>query len=196
MLLKPEEMVLHRPHDQGGLGLHSVKYKAVAGFITSFLQTAANPRYHSNLLHSLLFRKYILEEEDVSGVPVQAPPYFSQELFTIIRNVHNNSSLNIISMSEKDWTRLLTEDMITMETNFVTGCREMKKCKAELASPSTDWTLSWSLCRQSGVPPDLASFLWKMLLNILTTQERVHKTGASPTPMCKHCSQTGTFSMN
>ena len=135
-------MVLHRPHDQGGLGLHSVKYKALAGFITSFLQTAANPRYHRNLLHSLLFRKYILEEDDVPGVPIQAPPYFSQELFTIIRNVHHNSSLNIISMSEKDWTRLLTEDFITMETNIVTGLREMKKCKAELASPSTDWTLS------------------------------------------------------
>jgi hypothetical protein len=27
MFAKPEEMVIHRPHDYGGLGLHSVKYK-------------------------------------------------------------------------------------------------------------------------------------------------------------------------
>ena len=80
MLIKPEEMVLHRPHNQGGLGLHSVKYKAMAGFITSFLQTAANPEYRPSLLHSLLFRKHVLRDEDVPGVPTQPPPYFSQEM--------------------------------------------------------------------------------------------------------------------
>ena len=39
MLIKPEEMMLHHPHNQGGIGLHSVKFKALAGSITSFLQT-------------------------------------------------------------------------------------------------------------------------------------------------------------
>ena len=60
ILVKPEEMILHRPHHHGGLGLHSVKYKALAGFITTFIQTAANPVYRQNLLHSALFRKYVL----------------------------------------------------------------------------------------------------------------------------------------
>ena len=91
MLIKPEEMILHRPHNQGGLGLHSVKYKAMAGFITSFLQTAANPEYCQSLLHSLLFRKHILGEEDVPGVPTQPPPYFSQEMFSIVKKVHKES---------------------------------------------------------------------------------------------------------
>ena len=84
-LAKPEEMVLHRPHNHGGLGIHSVKYKALAGLITTFLQTAANPAFRTNLLHSLLFRKFILEEDDVPGVPDQLPPYFTQELFEIIK---------------------------------------------------------------------------------------------------------------
>ena len=56
MFEKPAETVLHRPH-HGGLGLHSPKYKALAGFITTFLQTATNPTYRSNLLHNLLYRK-------------------------------------------------------------------------------------------------------------------------------------------
>ena len=43
MFAKPEETVLHRPQHYGGLGMHSVKYKALAGYITTFLQTAANP---------------------------------------------------------------------------------------------------------------------------------------------------------
>ena len=95
MFAKPEEMVLHRPPTYGGLGLHSVKYKALAGFISTFLQTAANPAYISNLLHTLLYRKYVLEEDDVPGVPSQPPLYFSPDLFSIIRKV------NPLSMSPK-----------------------------------------------------------------------------------------------
>ena len=47
MLIKPEEMLLHRPPGYGGLGLHSVKQKALAGFISTFIQTAANPSYQT-----------------------------------------------------------------------------------------------------------------------------------------------------
>ena len=34
MLLKPEEMMLHRPASHGGLGLHHVKLKALAELIS------------------------------------------------------------------------------------------------------------------------------------------------------------------
>ena len=104
MLIKPEEMLLHRPPGYGGLGLHSVKQKALAGFISTFLQTAANPSYQTNLLHSIIFRKYVLEEEDVLGTPNQLSPYFSEEMFDINKKVKNQSSLNIVLMSEKDKT--------------------------------------------------------------------------------------------
>ena len=49
-------------------------------------------------------------------------------------------------------------------------CREMRKCKAELDSPDTDWPISWSICRQPGIPTDLAFFLWKVMLHLLPTQ--------------------------
>ena len=82
MLIKPEEMILHRPHNQGGIGLHSVKFKALAGFITSFLQTAVQPAYRYNLLHSLLFRKHVLEEEDVpGGVPANSLNTMTDRMF-------------------------------------------------------------------------------------------------------------------
>jgi hypothetical protein len=173
MLIKPEEMLLHRPPSYGGLGLHPIKQKALAGFISTFMQTAANPLYQPDLLHTLLYRKYVLEEDHVPGAPNQLPPYFSEELFAIIRNVKNQSSINIISMSEKDWSRCLTEDQVTMEMNFDSGVQEFRPCRAELASPTTDWELSWTLCRQQGMAPDLSSFLWKMLLDLLCTQQRL-----------------------
>ena len=193
MLIKPEEMILHRPHIQGGIGLHSVRFKALAGFITTFLQTAVQPTFRTNLLHSLLYRKYVLEEADVPGVPTQPPPYFTQELFSMIKKVHEESTLNITTMTEKDWSRLLTEEYITMEYSHVTQQRVMIKCKTELDNPDTDWPMSWSLCRQPGVPPDLASFLWKLLLNLLPTQVRLQRMRISELGNCKHCPVPGTL---
>ena len=113
MFAKSEEMVLHRPHSYGGIGLHSVKYKALACYISTFMQTAANPSYRSSLFHQLLYQKHVLEEDDVPGLPAQLPPYFSQDLFNIIKRVKNESPLYITSMTEGDWSRLLTEDYVT-----------------------------------------------------------------------------------
>ena len=195
MFAKPEEMVIHRPQHYGGLGLHSVKYKALAGFITTFMQTAANTSFQPNLLHTLLYRKHVLGE-DVDGVPDPPPPYISQELLTIIRTVKEASSLNIVKMSEKDWTRLLTEDHVTMSgSDTGTDERHFIPCRAETASPSTDWALSWMACRQPGIPPDLASFLWKMLHDLLPTQSKLHRMGSNNSPTCKiqGCLEDGTL---
>ena len=194
MFEKPAEMILHRPLHYGGLGLHSPKFKAKAGFISTFLQTAANPSFRSNLLHNQLYRKYILEEADVPGVPNQLPPYFTEDFFHIIREVKRKYPFNILTMTERDWNRTLTEDFITMELNQATNSNQFRPCRSELASPTTDWALSWFLCRQPGIPPDMATFLWKMLHNLLSTQERLHRLGSSPSALCKQCKLvTGTL---
>ena len=88
-------------------------------------------------------------------------------------------------MTEKKWTKILTEDFITMEVNQDTNSSQFRQCRSELASPTTDWTLSWTLCRRPGIPPDMASFLWKMLHNLFSTQERLHRLGYSPSALCK-----------
>ena len=192
LLIKPEEMVLHRPPEYGGLGLQSVKMKAMAGFISTFLQTAANPIFQPNLLHNLIYRKYVLLE-DISDLPNQLPPYFSQDLFTIIRRIKNKSTINIIRLSEKDWTRMLTEDQITMADEDNQDISRYIPCRVELASPDVNWELSWHLCRQPGMPPHLASFMWKLLHDLLCTQERLHRVGSSPSSSCKLCKDvTGT----
>ena len=194
MFEKPAEMILHRPLQYGGLGLHSPKYKALAGFISTFLQTAANASFRQNLLHNQLYRKHILNEDDVPGAPNQLPPYFSKDFFKLIRDLKSRHALDITTMTERDWTILLTEEFITMEEDQETNTSVFRSCRAELASPNTAWTLSWSLCRQQGIPPDMASFLWKMLHNLLSTQERLHRLGSSPSALCKICKQaTGTL---
>ena len=191
---KPEELILHRPHHYGGLGLHSVKYKAMAGFITTFLQTAANPKFQENLLHNLLYRKHVLEE-DVPQAPDPPPPYLPLELFSIIRRVKDDTPLNVITMREKDWTRLLTEDFVTMLSVSDSGQQQFTPCKVEVASPSTDWTRCWAACRQPGIPPDLASFLWLMMHDLLSTQAKLHRMRTIQSPVCKMpgCTEDGTL---
>ena len=49
MLLKPEELIMHRHPSLGGLGVHNVQLKAQAALIRTFLETAANPVFRENL---------------------------------------------------------------------------------------------------------------------------------------------------
>ena len=98
-------------------------------------------------------------------------------------------------MKEKDWTRLLTEDCITMLDVSATGQQQFTPCRVERASPTTDWSRCWAACRQKGVPPDLASFLWLMMHDLLSTQAKLHRMGSTQSAVCKMpgCAQEGTL---
>ena len=61
MYKKPSEVMLFRPVEQGGLGLHHVECKALANLVSTFLQTAANPSFQQSLFHSWLYRYHVLE---------------------------------------------------------------------------------------------------------------------------------------
>ena len=61
------------------------------------------------------------------------------------------------------------------------------KSKIEMTSPSTDWELSWSRVIVKGLSGEVASFLWKLVHNILPTEERVGRIYQRPT-ICKFCS--------
>ena len=157
LLEKPEEMICYRPSSYGGLGLHHVKYKALAMLIHSFLETAANPKYLHNLYHTSLYRYHILMHSDIPDPG--HPPYYSEEFFSIIRSVHQRTPLNITTMSSTQWYTILLEDNITMEVVEETETRQYKPSRAELASPGTDWRKTWYLARLRGLGPELQSFL-------------------------------------
>ena len=97
MLLKPAEIVLFRPTIQGGLGLHHVRSMASANLISTFLQTAANPRYITSQFHHTLYRYHVLEEQDVPNPGFT--PYYSKAFFDVIKKVHNTSPLYPVPMT-------------------------------------------------------------------------------------------------
>ena len=136
MLLKPEEMVMTRPASDGGWGVNNVKMKALAGLITTFLETACNPKYSQSLYHNNLFRYYVLD--DTSILDPGLPPFYSISFFQTIKKIHEESPLNVAVMTEGQWYRILVEQNVTMEQS-ATGEPKFIVCRLERASPWTDW---------------------------------------------------------
>ena len=105
-LLKPEEMVLHRPISMGGLQLHNVQMKAQASLIRIFIETAVHPTFQHSLFHSLLFRIHVLGDESILNPP-KPPPYMAPSFFSTIRKVKETTPLNIATMTVSQWYRVL-----------------------------------------------------------------------------------------
>ena len=99
MLEKPEELVMNRPRNKGGLGVQNVKIKAQALLIKSFLETAINPEYINNFFHNALYRWHVLEDFSISD-PGNTP-YYSQTFFSTIKQVVQEGLLNIPRMTTK-----------------------------------------------------------------------------------------------
>ena len=66
-----------------------------------------------------------------------------------------------------------------------TGEQVHIKCRVERASPLTDWEKSWRLARLPGLGPENISFLFKLLHDLLPTQEHVARTKPTASPACQ-----------
>ena len=180
--LKPEEKILFRPPSYGGLGVHHVKFKAQAALTRSFLETACHPQFLPSIYHSSLYRFHVLGDTSIPDPGL--PPYYPKEFFAKIREVHLETPLNVATMTQKQWYRLLLEDGCTMEQGQG-DIRQFISSKVEAASPGTDWEKTWRLARLKGLGPEHTSFLFKLLQKILPTQERLHRTNNDVNAQCK-----------
>ena len=178
--LKPEEMFILRPASFGGLGMHHVKFKALAALTRTFLETACNPKFQQSLFHSNLYRYHILQ--DVSLPDPGFPPFYSKEFFQKIRDVHAETPLNIMRMTEKQWYQLYLEDYCTMEGHADQRC--FISTRTELASPTTDWERTWRLARLKGLGPDNTTFLFRLGHKLLVTEERQSRSNPASSPIC------------
>ena len=86
-------------------------------------------------------------------------------------------------MSEKMWYTLLLEDSCTMEEGE--QGQVYIECRVERANQNVDWEHSWRLARLSGLGPENVSFLFKLLHQLLPTQERVARTKPGTSPNCR-----------
>ena len=183
LLLKPEELLLHRSVYHGGLGLSSIKWKSVAFLIRTFLELAANPKYlHSQYLN-MLYRFHVLGENFVCPT---LPPYYKGSFFEIICQA-KNTGRDIISMTTRQWyIYLINKDVL--KVFHEDGSESRRLCRAEVLSPDINWESIWGKVRHSSLSSVTSSFLWKLVNNLLTTEERVYSTIGNTTAFCRYCS--------
>ena len=186
MLEKPSESVMCRPPSFWGLGVNSVQLKAQAALIRTFMETAANPHFRHSLLHSNLLRFHVLGDTTVPDPGFL--PYYPPSFFQTIRRVHEDTPLNIKTMSTSQWVRILTEDGLTMEPTENLDRRYIP-CRAEAATPDGDWDLSWRLCRLPILSSLLTSFNFKLLHLLLPTKARLHHLTPNTSPLCSLCTE-------
>ena len=185
MLEKPEELVLYRSRKLGGLNLINIKFRAMAEQIKSFLDTAVNPKFRNGLYHRALYDWHV---DNIRTIPNPGrPAYYSEDFFSTIRTIKSQGLLRISTLSIGLWYKALMETYVTAETDE-NGFTFDKRCKIELEYPNNDWEKTWSLASIPGLTSDSYTFLFKMIHNILPTQQRLHRILTSVTsPTCTLC---------
>ena len=144
---------------------HHVLSKSMAHLISTFLQTACNSRFQQSLFHSWLYKFHVEEQTNLPDPGY--PPFYDKHFFNIIKEVKNNTPLNPVHMSVKEWYRFLVEKNVTMRTIDQEGRMEMIPCKVEEREPDVFWSESFRICRLIGLSPEIKSFLFKMIHTLL-----------------------------
>ena len=185
MFEKPSENIMCRPARDGGLGVQSVKFRAQAALIRSFMETAAHPQFRHSLLHSHLFHYHVLG--DTSLPDPGFLPYYPSSFFKKIKQIHDETPLNVKTMTVSQWTRVLTEEGLTMEQVPNQDIMQYVPSRAELLSPQNDWQLSWRLYRLRGLSSEMKSFNFKLPHHLLPVKHRLHQLTPNTSSSCNLC---------
>ena len=122
-------------------------------------------------------------ERDIPSPEV--PPYYAGSFFDIIREVHENSPLNPLYMSVKQWyTYILERDVIERAIDDE-GRKELIPCKVEERNPQAPWYEMYRMSRIKGISPAVKSFNFKLIHTLLPSQERVNHLNPNVSPLCR-----------
>ena len=184
--LKPEEEILYRRTQCGGLGLHNIAAKGTANLTVSFIQSAISPNFVRNLYHEALYNYFIL---GIGTKCPNRPPYYSENFFKNIK-IAIAEGMDVFSMSTKDWYSRFVQRNITHQYNTMTDCWELKPSKIEYYSPHIDHINSYLIMRKINLPTKMISTLFKMKNDLFLTEERKYHCHLVNSNRCTFCMRT------
>ena len=76
------------------------------------METAANPLFLRNVYLEALFKYHVLGETSFPNPGY--PPYYDQRFFDTIKQVHERHSLDIRSLTTRQWYQVLLGDQLLM----------------------------------------------------------------------------------
>ena len=160
-----------RPVVSGGLGLTSVKQKSTSFLIKTFVELSANPKYISSQYLTRLYNFNILGH-DIPCPP--SPPYYNESFYCTIREA-KEAGMDIINLSTKQWyNHLMNQEIFTKKDDD--GSLVPNLSRSETLCPDIDWEVIWMRIRHPSFSSDTVSFLWKLVNELLPTEERLNAT--------------------
>ena len=93
--------------------------------------------------------------------------------------------MDIIKMTTKKWYQYLIDQDLLKEINE-DGTQSYSPCRVERLSPDVDWKTVWSKARCSFLSSTTTTFIWKLLHDLLTTEERLSNTLGNIASSCRH----------
>ena len=186
--IKPSGLVLHRDIAHGGLGMQEVECRALALLLRTFLERAVNPEFRHSLYASALYRTEVLGEW--CGGDVRPSPYYNKVFFDTLRFLHKTSCLDLATASIKQlYSSLQKRVLCTPATDLSPPV--LLPVTVETLHTTVNWPNTWRLLRLPGLPSDLSSFGFRLLHDLLPTQERVARFGGNrgnrAPGMCRRC---------
>ena len=146
------------------------------------MQTAANEKFRSSLLHSWMYRYYV--EGDNSLPEPGFTPYYDRSFFDLINRVKAHTSLSVAKMSVRQWYECILE-LNVIKVVFDDGrSPELIPCRMETKHQSICWADIYEFSRLKGISPDGKSFLFKLIHELLPSKERLHQLGQSASALC------------
>ena len=163
------------------MGLVSVKQKATAFLIKTFLELAANSNFLTSQCLNIFYRSRILGEDIVSP---PLPPYYTTSFINSICEAKAEGK-DIIKMSTRQlYYYLLDQDVL--KVTEADGAKVNEKCRIERKHPELDWNATWEKVRASFLSSNAFSFMWKLIHDILATKERIQATIGNVSERCRH----------
>ena len=147
--------------------------------------TGCTSVFSTKMYYNTFYWWHVLEERDLPNPG--CPPYYSATFFSIIKDVKNNTPLNVSHISVKQWYRLLIEKGVTHNSDDPLAPPALIPSKVELEHPNMDVASSYLLARKFGLAPEQKAFLFKMVQSLLPTKERLARLGKAPSPGCTFC---------
>ena len=165
--------------------MHCVRTRAMAMLIHTFLSQAISPRFTTNQYHQYLYKWHVLEERDFP-CPGK-PPYYSSTFFSLIKDVKENTPLNVAWVTVQQWYKLLLERGVTHTSVNPDLPAVLLTTRLEDKYPGADLSECYRLARIFGLSPDQKSFNFKMMQSLLPTRDRLARMGKVQCSNCLHC---------
>ena len=93
--------------------------------------------------------------------------------------------MDIINMSTKQWYKHLMDQEMFLTKNE-DGSLTTNLSRAEKIYSDVDWEVTWKRIRLLSFSSNTVSFLWKLVHDLLTTEERLNSTLGKCPATCRH----------